>query len=243
MKSQQKTISKEVSLAGPGLFSGELATLTFSPAQADSGITFVREQGERTATIPAVVQNVMRRPRRTCLRNGTLHVETVEHCLAALSGMGIDNAIVKLAGGTAGEIPGGDGSSKPFVDAIQEAGVTEQDAPLEPLIIRKPIQVGLGDATLAALPGPSDRLEIIYDFEGPAPRRPADDQLSLGRRRFIDGLAPARTFVFEQEAQELRTAASASISPQRTCWSSRPRPDRQRSSASPTNAPGTRCWI
>lgn len=200
----QKTISREVSLAGPGLFSGEPATLTFAPAATDSGITFVREQGEKVATIPALVSNVLKRPRRTCLRNGTLFVETVEHCMAALAGLGIDNAVVKLTGGAAGEIPGGDGSSKPFVERLQEAGVTQQDKPVEPLIIKKPVQVTLGDATLAALPGPTDHLEIIYDFEAPPPIGRQTICFHVGEDDFITQLAPARTFVFEHEANELR---------------------------------------
>src|SRR5678816_3691257 len=104
MSDRQRTISKEVSLAGPGLFSGENATLTFAPAEVNAGITFVREQDGKAATIPALVENVLKRPRRTCLRNGTLLVETVEHCMAALSGMGIDNAVVKVSGGTVGEL-------------------------------------------------------------------------------------------------------------------------------------------
>src|SRR5688500_19182683 len=137
---RQKTIARDVTIAGPGLFSGETATLTFSPAGAGSGITFVREQDGKVATIPAVVGNVLKRPRRTCLRNGTLLVETIEHCMAALAGMGVDNAVVRVSGGHVGELPGGDGSSQPFVEALQEAGVTEQDAALEPLIIRKPIR-------------------------------------------------------------------------------------------------------
>src|SRR4051812_25947281 len=146
----------------------------------------------------------MKRPRRTCLRNGSLHVETVEHCLAALSGMRIDNATVKLSGGSAGEVPGGDGSSKPFVDLLSDAGVTELDAPADPLIIKKPIQVTHGDATLAALPGPTDHLEIIYDFEAGPPIGRQTICFHLGDDDFITQLAPARTFVFEQEAQELR---------------------------------------
>jgi UDP-3-O-[3-hydroxymyristoyl] N-acetylglucosamine deacetylase / 3-hydroxyacyl-[acyl-carrier-protein] dehydratase len=206
---QQKTISREVSLDGPGLFSGELATLTLSPAEKDTGITFVREQDARVATIPATIGNVLKRPRRTCLRNGSLFVETVEHCLAALSGMGINNAVAKLSGGLSGEIPGGDGSSKIFVDAIAQAGVVEQDAPVRPLIIRKPVQVSIGDATLAALPGPTDRLEIIYDFEAGPPlgRQTTSFHLgngSAGSDDFVQQLAPARTFVFEHEAAELR---------------------------------------
>jgi UDP-3-O-[3-hydroxymyristoyl] N-acetylglucosamine deacetylase/3-hydroxyacyl-[acyl-carrier-protein] dehydratase len=200
----QKTIGREVSLAGPGLFSGDVATLTFSPAAPDTGITFVREQGERVATIPALVTNVAKRPRRTCLRNGTLFVETVEHCMAALSGLEIDNATVKLSGGTAGEIPGGDGSSKLFVELLSDAGLTEQPAERHPLVIKKPVQVSIGDATLAALPGPTDHLEIIYDFEAGPPIGRQTISFHLGDDDFITQLAPARTFIFENEAQELR---------------------------------------
>ena len=201
----QRTISREVSLAGPGLFSGEPATLTFAPAQPNAGITFVREQEGRTASIPALLQNVLKRPRRTCLRNGTLFVETVEHCMAALAGMGIDNAMVKVAGGMAGEVPGGDGSSKPFADVIAQAGILEQEAETEPLVIQKPVQVMDGDATLAALPGPTDCLEIIYDFEAPPPVGRQLCAFRLGQDDFASQLAPARTFVFQREAEELRS--------------------------------------
>jgi UDP-3-O-[3-hydroxymyristoyl] N-acetylglucosamine deacetylase/3-hydroxyacyl-[acyl-carrier-protein] dehydratase len=201
----QRTISREVSVAGPGLFSGEPATLTFAPAAEGAGITFVREQDEKVATIPALVSNVLKRPRRTCLRNGTLFVETVEHCLAALSGMGIDNAVVRLTGGRVGEIPGGDGSSMAFVQAIQEAGIVDQEAEKQPLIIKKPIQVSNGDATLAALPGSTDRLEIIYDFEAGPPIGRQTISFYLGEDDFVHQLAPARTFVFEHEARELQS--------------------------------------
>ena len=201
---RQNTISREVTFTGPGLFSGEDATLTIAPALADAGITFVREQDGKVAHIQALIANVMKRPRRTCLKNGTLFVETIEHCMAALAGLGIDNAIVKVSGGTAGEVPGGDGSSEQFVRIIQEAGLIEQDSPLSPLIIKKPIQVTDKDATIAALPGPTDRLEIIYDFEAPAPIGRQVFAFHLGDDDFVKQLAPARTFVFEQEVQELR---------------------------------------
>src|SRR6187455_308083 len=97
---RQTTFSREASFEGPGLFSGETSRITFVPAAPGSGITFVREQDGKVATIPALVENVLKRPRRTCLRNGTLFVETIEHCMAALSGLGIDNAVVKVAGGS-----------------------------------------------------------------------------------------------------------------------------------------------
>jgi len=177
--------------------------VTFAPAEPDSGITFVREQDGKVATIPANVYNVQRRPRRTCLKNGTLFVETVEHCMAALAGLGIDNAIVKVSGGNIGELPGGDGSSQPFVQAIQEAGVVEQDELVRPLIIRKPLQVSADGATLAALPGPTDKLEVIYDFEAKPPIGRQVISFHLGDDDFVSQLAPARTFVFEEEAREL----------------------------------------
>ena len=204
MTSRQKTISREVTLAGPGLFSGERTSLTFAPAAADTGITFVRQTDAKSAAIAAVVHNVLKHPRRTCLRNGTLAVETVEHCLAALAGMGIDNAVVTVSGGIVGELPGGDGSSNIFVEAIEKAGITELDALVTPLVISKPIQVSRGEATLAALPGPTDRLEIIYDFEAPAPVGRQMFAFQLGTDDFIGQLAPARTFIFENEAAELR---------------------------------------
>ena len=200
----QRTISREVTLNGVGLFTGAPGELTFTPADIGAGITFVRRLGEKVATIPAMVHNVLKRPRRTCLKNGTLHIETVEHCLAALTGMGVTNATVTLSGSTSGEIPMGDGSSVAFADVLDDAGVIEQDAPVEPLIIRKPVQVNLGDATLAALPGPTDKLEIIYDFEAAAPVGRQVFVFHLGEDDFRRDLAPARTFIFENEAAELR---------------------------------------
>jgi UDP-3-O-[3-hydroxymyristoyl] N-acetylglucosamine deacetylase / 3-hydroxyacyl-[acyl-carrier-protein] dehydratase len=188
------------------LFSGETTTLTFAPAPSDAGITFVREQTGKTATIPAVVANVVKRPRHTCLRNGTLGIETIEHCMAALAGLGIDNAVVKVSGGSVGELPMGDGSSRIFVDALQKAQPVELAGERHPLVITQPVQVALGDATLAALPGPTDHLEIIYEFEAPQPVGRQIFSYRLGPRGedFAAQLAPARTFVFEHEATALR---------------------------------------
>lgn len=211
MKLAQRTLSREVSITGPGLFSGEAATLTFGPAEPDSGIVFIRDNGSKSAQINAHISNLMPRPRRTCLKNGTLHVETVEHCMAALTGMGVINATVRVSSERSGELPMVDGSSRPFVDAILDAGLSEQDVELKPLIIDKPIQVEHGNATLAALPGPTDRLEILYEFEAPAPvgRQVFAFHLDAFNDRgdaFADQLAPARTFVFEHEIAMLRAS-------------------------------------
>ena len=201
---RQQTISGEITLDGVGLFCGERVSVTLAPAEPNTGITFVREQGDHIARIPALVQNVLKRPRRTCLKNGTLHVETIEHCMAALAGTGVHNAIVRITGGVVGEMPSGDGSSQPYVNAINKVGVVEQDAPLAPIIIRQPVQVSHGDATLAALPGPTDHLEIIYDFEAPEPIGRQVFAFHLGPDDFVRQIAPARTFVFKHEADELR---------------------------------------
>ncbi|HEY0008972.1 MAG TPA: UDP-3-O-acyl-N-acetylglucosamine deacetylase, partial [Tepidisphaeraceae bacterium] len=200
----QRTIARETHMDGRGLFSGEPARLTFTPADIGAGINFVRRLGEKVTTIPASVANVMKRPRRTCLKNGTLHIETVEHVLAALTGLGVTNATVTVSQTTTGELPMGDGSGLEFVHALNEAGVIDQDEAILPLIIKKPIQVTMGDATLAALPGPTDKLEIIYDFEAPAPVGRQVFVFHLGEDDFLKELAPARTFVFEHEANELR---------------------------------------
>ncbi len=196
---KQRTITREVSVSGPGLFTGEPSTATFFPSQADSGITFVREYDGKVATIPAVIGNMLARPRHTCLRNGTLRVETIEHCMAALAGLHIDNAVVKVTGGATGELPGGDGSSTPFVNALTDAGVTELAADQTPLIIKRPIQLSHEDATIAALPGPTDRLEIIYNFEAVAPVSRQTISFHFGNDDFTKLIAPARSFVFQDE--------------------------------------------
>ena len=184
-----------------GLFSGEAVTLTFSPSDPQTGITFVREYDGKVATIAAKVENVLKRPRRTCLRNGTLVVETVEHCMAALSGMGIDNAVVHVTG-RGGELPGGDGSSNFFVDALTQAEPVEQSAEKEPLVIKEPMTVRDGDSSISALPGPTDRLEIVYEFEGAPPVGRQVFSFHVGDDDFVHQLAPARTFSFEAEARE-----------------------------------------
>lgn len=220
MKLLQRTLSREVSITGPGLFSGEAATLTFAPAEPDTGIVFVRDNGSKTAAIDAHISNLMPKPRRTCLKNGTLHVETVEHCMAALTGLGVINAQVRVNSERSGELPMGDGSSQPFVDAIRSVGLVNQDIAVNPLIITKPVQVEFGNATLAALPGPTDHLEIIYEFEAPAPvgRQVFAfhlDAFNGSGDLFEETLAPARTFIFEHEIALLRQAGiGAHLSPQ-----------------------------
>lgn len=215
MQELQTTITRDVSVTGRGLFTGQPVTLTFEPAEPNTGIVFVREHEGKTSSIPAHVKYLTQRTRRTAIKSGSLSVETIEHCMAALAGLAIDNAVVRVVGGTTGELPAGDGSGQPFVDALLRAQPRVQDAQRQLLIISKPLQVSHGDATLAALPGPTDHLEVIYDFEAPPPigrqtiafrLGPQYDGRTTAVDDFVEQLAPARTFVFQHEVEQLRAA-------------------------------------
>ncbi|HOW19583.1 MAG TPA: UDP-3-O-acyl-N-acetylglucosamine deacetylase, partial [Phycisphaerae bacterium] len=160
----QQTIRKPVEIDGRGLFTGQPATLRFRPAAVDEGIVFVRADRDPPARIPAKVDNVAKRARRTTLANGSLSVETVEHCLSACAGLGIDNLTVEI---TAAEVPGVDGSCLPFVEKLLEAGIEPQEAERRPLRISQPVRAAEGDTWVVALPGPPDldALEIVYDLD------------------------------------------------------------------------------
>ncbi len=201
--SLQKTIDKPVELKGRGLFSGEKCRLRFLPAKADAGISFVRTDVSSPVRVLAEIDNVGKRARRTTLLNGSTAIETIEHVLSAAAGLGVDNLDVEL---DASETPSFDGSAKPFVQALQRAGLVEQEAERKPFVIDRAITVTQGQATLAALPGPDDCLDILYDldyYESPAIGRQVA-AFRLGTDDFAREIAPARTFSTEEEARELQ---------------------------------------
>ena len=201
--SKQYTISKEVALEGKGLFTSEPAQLRFHPAAANSGIVFVRSDQGKPVRIAARPENLTKRPRRSTLRNGTVAVETVEHCLAAISGLGIDNIEIELSGP---ELPGCDGSCLPFVKALQQVGLVEQDMPRIIYKITETITVREGNAMLAALPSDTDELSILYDLDY-SQSGVLDQQvyaINLSPEQFIEQIAPARTFLLEKEAKQLQ---------------------------------------
>lgn len=201
----QHTIQNAADISGRGLFTGEEVSVRFKPAPADHGIVFVRTDAPTPVRIKAHVSNVTKRARRTSLRNGTLAIETVEHCMAALHALGVDNAEIELSGG---ELPGCDGSSQYFVDAILQAGIVEQSAEQHPLVITQTVRVTEGDAELIAVPTDTHDLNIIYDLDygpgGPLPRQIFPIRVS--RESFLKEIAPARTFLFEKEAEQFRAA-------------------------------------
>lgn len=204
MKPQQ-TILDTAEIKGRGLFTGEEVTVRFKPALPDTGITFVRTDAPSPVRIRAHVGNVTKRARRTSLRNGTLAIETVEHCMAALHALGVDNAEIELSGG---ELPGCDGSSRDFVDAIVRAGLQTQPFPQKPLVIQETVRVSEDDAELIAVPTDTDDLNIIYDLDyGPTGLVPRQIYaLRLSPEAFCQEIAPARTFLSEEEAVQFRAA-------------------------------------
>jgi len=200
--SKQYTISTEAELEGRGLFTSEPVKVRFKPAPANNGVVFIRTDQGNPIRIPVRPENITRRPRRTSLRNGTVGVETVEHCLAAVSGLGIDNLEIELTGP---ELPGMDGSCRPYLQALQQAKPVELDVPLQVYQITEPITVREGDAMIAALPGDSDELSILYDLD-------YSENNAIGRQvyalnltpdQFIQQIAPARTFLLQREAELL----------------------------------------
>ena len=205
----QRTISHAVELEGRGLFSGQPASVRVKPAPPNTGIWFVRTDLPQPMRIAARVDNVTKRARRTSLRNGDGSIETIEHYLSAFAGLGIDNLEIELAGP---ELPAMDGSCRPIVNLLKEAGVESQDVARELYVIQQMERVVEGDSELIALPPLSGddptTLEIDYDLDYGAkgPIRRQRFHFSLGPDSFETAIAPARTFVLEAEAEHLRTS-------------------------------------
>ncbi|MFH1616254.1 MAG: UDP-3-O-acyl-N-acetylglucosamine deacetylase [Planctomycetota bacterium] len=199
----QRTIKSEVKLSGRGLFSGEDSRVTFKPAPEETGIVFVRTDLAEPVRIRAVATNIADRGRRTAVKKGSVSVETIEHCLAAVNAMEIDNLLIETAGA---EMPGFDGSSDEYFKAMKRAGIEEQDSRRKEFVIDKPISLIEGDASIYALPGDRSRLSISYelDYSG----HTAIGRQSFGCRISPEGfekyLARARTFLLEAEAKQFQ---------------------------------------
>ncbi len=203
--SRQQTIQREAEVSGRGLFTSLPVTVRFKPAPPGTGIVFVRRDQPEPVRVAARLENLTRRNRRTSLRNGTVAIETVEHCLAALAGLSIDNVEIELDNA---ELPGGDGSSWPFVEALEQAGLEPQDAERISFEVKEAVRVSDGDAELVAWPGTPGRLHLIYELDY-GPDSGVGRQFfafELERDAFVRQIAPARTFVTEKDAGELRAA-------------------------------------
>jgi UDP-3-O-[3-hydroxymyristoyl] N-acetylglucosamine deacetylase/3-hydroxyacyl-[acyl-carrier-protein] dehydratase len=177
--------------------------MTIHPAPPDHGIVFERTDVSPPVQIPALVQNIARRARRTTLALSSTSIETIEHCMSALAGLCIDNALIKVDGP---ELPCGDGSAAPYTDPIVEVGLVEQDAPRRVFRITEPILVEDGDAMIAALPSQEDELRVIYDLDYGSNSHRIKRQVQTyasSNGDYRNDLARARTYSLKEEAQAL----------------------------------------
>ncbi len=203
MYRKQSTIETPVQVSGFGFWSGRDVTIEFRPATVNTGIVFVRADLPQQPRIPAVIHHRAQGPRRTTLVYQGCAVELVEHVMAALSGMHIDNCEVWV---NRQEIPGCDGSSQPFVQAIKNAGRKEFDIPRSVRVVESVVRVGDENAWIQAEPSDSGEFEITYNLD-----YPKDDV--IGKQSFSSivtpetfsmEIAPARTFVLASEAEQMR---------------------------------------
>ncbi len=189
-----------MSCSGIGLHSGNKVTLSLKPAPADYGIRFQRAD-LGGLEVPATVTHIGGSQLQTGLTRETVSVETVEHLLAALTALGIDNVIVEL---NSPEVPIMDGSAAPFVYLIlNEAGVKKLTAPKKYLKVIRPISLSHGDKRIALYP--SDHFKVTYSisFDHPLIRHQSRT-MKITDETFVEEIAPARTFGFLKEVEMLR---------------------------------------
>ncbi len=197
MTEKQRTIKEPVSCSGYGIHTGEQSTITFHPAPENYGYKFVRTDLPEQVEIPAIVDYVVDLSRGTTLGKDSVRVHTVEHVLAALSGLQIDNCRIELSGI---EPPVGDGSSLPYVEELLKAGFVEQNANREYFVIEDSLHYknDAKEVDIVALPTDDFRITVMIDYHNPALGSQHTGLFSL-ENEFVKDFAPARTFCFLSE--------------------------------------------
>jgi UDP-3-O-acyl N-acetylglucosamine deacetylase len=200
-RQRQLTLAATAAVEGFGYWTGRDVRVEFRPAEPDTGIVFVRGDLPGRPRIQASVENRVDTPLRTSLCVGDVCVEMVEHIMAALGGLGIDNCQVWA---DQPEMPGCDGSSLPFVEAIDAAGTLRQDVPRRRIEVKNICCDGDNLARIEARPNNDGALEIEYhlDYPGTAIGR-QHHKLTLTPETFRRELAPCRTFLMEEDARRL----------------------------------------
>jgi len=204
MFTNQRTIKKRTSLEGVGLHTGVKTKITFVPAPINHGVTFFRTDLENCPHIPADIEHVIDITRGTTLGIKNIKIHTVEHVLAAIAGLQIDNLIVELSNS---EPPVIDGSAKPFADTLLKVGIIDQDAPKDYLEIDTPLSYSEKDRGVDIVVTPSNDLRITFmiDYKNPALGTQYTSLVDLDKE-FVDEFAAARTFCFLSEVEELYKA-------------------------------------
>lgn len=200
---KQRTLRTAIRATGVGLHSGEKVMLTLRPAPADAGIIFRRVDLNPVVEIVAEPENVGDTTMSTCLIKDGVRISTVEHLLAAIAGLGIDNAYIDVS---APEIPIMDGSSGPFVFLIQSAGIVEQNRPKRFIRIKKRIEVTEGDKSAVFEPFDGFKIDFTIDFKHPVFAQSAQRAVvDLSSTSFVKEVSRARTFGFMNDIEYLRS--------------------------------------
>lgn len=200
MADKQKTIAASRSLQGVGLHTGVQVSLTFQPAEENTGIRFVRTDIEGHPSIPADVDYVVETSRGTTLAKDDVQVSTVEHALAAAAGLQIDNLIIELTGP---EVPILDGSALPFIEALREAGIQEQAADRDYFELKTNVfyKDPARDVEIMGVPADDYSVKVMIDFNSPVL---GFQHAQLNKiSDFSDEVASCRTFVFLHELKML----------------------------------------
>ena len=195
---KQQTLAGPAKISGNTLHTGEVVKMTILPAPVGHGFKFRRKDLPEDPIIEAVVRNVRQVERATTLVEGQAKVHTVEHVLSALTGLGIDNALIDMS---AAEAPIGDGSARIYVDAILKAGIEEQDAPRTYIEPREPVTIETATSLLTVLPDTKFRISCTQ--VGPQGRFTQFLSAEITPDFYIKQIAPARTFVFYEEVKPL----------------------------------------
>lgn len=202
----QTTLASEIVLTGTGVHTGAPASITLSPTEAGTGLRFILPNGDDSIEIPASYRAISNVTLCTVLSDGNGGaVATVEHLLAALRGLSVDNVLIEI---DSGEVPIMDGSSKPFVDAIDEAGIEELDAPRRFIKVLKAVRVEDGQASGELRPHNGFHVDVEIDFDSPLIGRQRIG-LDVNPGSFREELSRARTFGFMKDVEGLWAAGLA----------------------------------
>jgi UDP-3-O-[3-hydroxymyristoyl] N-acetylglucosamine deacetylase/3-hydroxyacyl-[acyl-carrier-protein] dehydratase len=196
---RQHTLAKAVSMTGTSLHTGEQVTLTLQPAPENFGFKFRRMDLEDKPFIPALVEKVQKVERATTIAEGGVNVHTVEHVISALTGMGVDNAIIEM---DANEPPIADGSSMPFVQLIKSAGLTEQSEARKVFEVREPIYQETRDGSILTIV-PDKKFRISCTNVGPNGRFTQYFSTEINPETYEKEIAAARTFVYYEDIAPL----------------------------------------
>lgn len=198
----QRTLKNTIRATGVGLHSGDKVYMTLRPAPADHGIVFRRVDLEPVVEVPARAELVTEVTLCTGLTCNDAKIQTVEHLMSALAGLGVDNIIVELS---SAELPIMDGSSGPFVFLLQSAGIIEQDAPKRFIRVLKTVEVTDGDKVARFEPYEGYKLGFTIQFDHPMiPARQSRQEIEFSTLAYTREISRARTFGFMRDLEYMR---------------------------------------